>query len=177
MLTDTARFDEYLGILKNRVNQASLELAESADHVAPLGFRENAFTAVALEILEDLGQLQDVELCYLDRRFGRALGKCNAWGVDEDEGQLNVVTTIYTGVEPPRSVNATELATAAARAVRVVQEARKLHHEAMEPASPAFEMMLRLHELQGSVNRLRVVAITDGIAANPSVSGPEQRGT
>ncbi|MXZ19566.1 MAG: AIPR family protein [Gemmatimonadetes bacterium] len=166
MLTDTARFDEYLGILKNRVNQASLELAESADQVAPLGFRENAFTAVALEILEDLGQLQDVELCYLDRRFGRAIGKCNAWGFDKEARQLHVVTTIFNGAEPPGSVNATTLTTAANRAVRVVQEARRVQHERMEPASPTFEMMRRFHELQAEVGRLQVVVITDGIAAS-----------
>ena len=166
MLTDSARFGEYLGILKNRVIQASLELSESADQVAPIGFRENAFTAVALEILEDLGQLQNAELCYLDRRFGRAIGKCNGWCVDEDMGQLNIVTTIFNGTESPRRVNATALTTAAARAARVVLEARAGRHQGMEPASSAFDMMLRLHELQGKVSRLRVVVITDGIAAN-----------
>ena len=166
MLTDSARFDEYLGILKNRVNQASLDLSESADQVAPIGFRENAFTAVALEILEDLGQLQNAELCYLDRRFGRALGKCNGWCVDDDTGQLNIVTTIFNGADPPGNVNATVLTTAAARAAKVVLEARTERHQEMEPASPAFDMMLRFHELQEEVSRLRVVVITDGIAAN-----------
>ena len=129
MLTDSARFDEYLGILKNRVNQASLELSESADQVAPLGFRENAFTAVALETLEDLGQLQNAELCYLHRRFGRAIGKCNAWCVEEDTGQLNIVTTIFKGTAPPGHVNARDLETAAARAARVVLAARTVQHE------------------------------------------------
>ena len=166
MLTDSARFDEYLRILKNRVNQASIELSESADQVAPIGFRENAFTAVALEILEDLGQLQNAELCYLNRRFGRAIGKCNGWCVDEDTGQVNIVTTIFTGAQPPRNVNATVLTTAAARAARVVLGARAEQHQGMEPASPAFDMMLRLHELQGAVRRLRLVVITDGFAAN-----------
>ena len=170
MLTDSARFAEYLGILKNRVIQASLELPESADQVAPIGFRENAFTAVALEILEDLGQLQDAELCYLDRRFGRAIGKCNGWCVDEDTGQLNIVTTVFNGTESPRNVNATALTTAAARAARVVLEARAGRHQGMEPASSTFDMMLRFHELQGEVSRLRVVVITDGIAANPRSS-------
>ena len=177
MLTDSARFDEYIGILKSRVNQASLELSESADQVAPIGFRENAFTAVAMEILEDLGQLQNAELCYLNRRFGRAIGKCNAWCVDEDTGQLNIVTTIFTGAEPPGHVNATVLRTAAARAARVVLEARAKQHEGMEPASPAFDMMLRFHELQGEVSRLRVVVITDGIAANPRSPDPSTVGT
>ena len=167
MLSDSARFHEYLGILKNRVNQASRELSESADQVAPLGFRENAFTAVVLETLEDLGQLQNAELCYLDRRFGRAIGKCNAWCVDEDTGQLNVVTTIFKGAEPLGHVNATDLETAAARAARVVLAARTVQHGGMEPASPTFDMMRRLHELQGEVGRVRVVVITDGIAANP----------
>ena len=167
MLTDSARFDEYLGILKNRVNQASLELSESADQVAPLGFRENAFTAVALETLEDLGQLQNAELCYLHRRFGRAIGKCNAWCVEEDTGQLNIVTTIFKGTAPPGHVNARDLETAAARAARVVLAARTVQHEGMEPASPTFDMMRRFHELRGEVGRFRVVVITDGIAAKP----------
>ena len=166
-MTESSRFYDYIGILKNRVNQAALELDESADAVAPIGFRENAFTAVVLEALEDLGQLQDAELCYLNRQFGRAIGKCNAWSVDEDTGQLNIVTTIFTGEEPPGNVNATVLTTAAGRAARVVLAARAAQHEGMEPASPAFDMMLRFHELQASVRRLRVVVITDGIAAKP----------
>ena len=170
MLTDFPRFDDYIGVLKSRVNQASRELSESSDQVAPTRFRENAFTAVALEILEDLGQLQNAELCYLDRRFGRAIGKCNAWCVEEDTGQLNIVTTVFTGAESPGNVNATALTTAAARAVRVVQEAGAAQHDGMEPASPAFDMMLRLHHLQGEISRLRVVVITDGIAANPRAS-------
>ncbi|MDE2822621.1 MAG: AIPR family protein [Chloroflexota bacterium] len=165
MLTDSPRFEEYIGVFKNRLNQAALELSENADQVAPIGFRENVFTAVALEILEDLGQLQNVELCYLDRRFGRAIGKCNGWGVDEDAAQLNVVTTLFTEAEPPRRVNAAELKTATARAARVVREARKAEQWGMEPASRAFDMMLSLHELRNDVNRLRVVVLTDGIAA------------
>ena len=167
ILTDSAQFDEYVRILKNRVNQASLDLSESADQVAPVSFRENAFTTVVLETLEDLGQLQNVEECYLYRRFGRAIGKCNAWGVDEDTGQLNIVTTIFSGAEPAGNVNATALKIAAIRATRVVLKARAVQHDGMEPASPAFDMMRRLHELQEKVGRLRVVVITDGIAARP----------
>ena len=97
--------------------------------------------------------------------------------MDEDTGQLNIVTTIFKGAEPPGHVNATVLTTVAARAAKVVQEARAAQHEEMEPASPVFDMMLRFHELQGEVSRLRVVVITDGIAANPRSPGSRHRGT
>lgn len=170
MLADSARFDDYIGVLKSRVNQASHELSEDADQAAPIRFRENAFTTVALEILEELGQLQNAELCYFNGRFGRAIGKCNAWCVEEDTGQLNVVTTVFTGAESPGNVNATTVTKAAARAVRVVLGARAGHHEGMEPASPAFDMMLRFHQLKGDTSRLRVVVVTDGIATNPGSS-------
>lgn len=167
MSDDQNRFEEYLAALRSRVSDRCLELAVEGDAVAPAGFREEAFTEVVLEALEDLGQVSGGEICYLERRLGRATGRVNGWNFEADSGQVDLFTTIYRGLETPGNVTATDLGNAVRRAVYVFMEARNGAHAQMEPASAEFDMMQRLNEIWPDVNRVRVIVIADGLAADP----------
>jgi hypothetical protein len=148
------------------VNDRSIEAAEDDTGAVPIGFREEAFTGVVLEMLEDLGQVSGGDICYFERRLGRGIGKLNAWNVDEENGQVDLFTTIYRGLENPASINVTDLSQAIRRAAHVYAEAHSGIHEQMEPASPTYDMMQRLHEVWPSITRLRVIVIADGTAAD-----------
>ncbi|HEX2207518.1 MAG TPA: AIPR family protein [Longimicrobium sp.] len=165
MSTEQDRFAEFLANLRSRVNNRVIEVAEDDSGAVPIGFREEAFTQVALEMLEDLGQISGGEICYFDRRLGRSTGKLNAWNVDEENGQVDLFTTIYRGLETPTTITATDLSQAIRRAAHVYGEAHSGIHEQMEPASPTYDMVQRLHQVWHSITRLRVIVIADGIAA------------
>ncbi len=166
MQTEESQFIEYVAGLRARVNDHCIEATDNEFEVAPVAFHEEGFTAVMLEILEDLGQVANAEVCYFDRKIGRAIGKVNAWGVDEEAAQVELVTTVYRGGDTPGSVTGTELTQAVQRAVRVFLEAGQRYHERMEPASPAFDMMERLCQVYDSTRRLRVIVLADGLAAD-----------
>jgi len=159
-------FEDYLVTLTSRVANQAIEAATDIDDVGVVAFREEAFTEVVLATLEDLGQLTDTQNCYFDRRLGRGIGKVNAWGLDEENGQVTLVTTIFRGLGSPASITRTELNQAIERALRVFSEARRDWFSEMEPASDAFDMMQRLHEVHDQVDRVRIVVIGDGIAAD-----------
>jgi hypothetical protein len=160
------RLFEYLTILRSRVNDRCLELAEETDQVTPVQFREEGFTAVVLEILEDLGQVAGCEQCYVDRRFGRGIGKINAWHLDPETRQLDLVTTIHMGNDVPEGVAGGEISKAVSRAVRIYHEAQHPHFREMEPASPVHDMMHRLNEEWHCIDRVQVVVIVDGFAGD-----------
>jgi len=176
VMSDDPRLDEYLLRLRGEVADAAIEAEEGTDDVGVVSFREDAFTEVILGSLEDHGQVSDVNVCFLERRLGRGFGRVNAWHCDPDNGLVTLVTTIFRGLGDPGSITRTELTQATGRAVRVFLAARKGYHKEMEPASDAFDMMERLHEVSGSVDRVRVVLIGDGFAADPGKVAVEAEG-
>jgi len=159
-------FDDYLSTLISRVANQAIETVTDTDDVGVVAFREEAFTKVILDTLEDLGQLADTQICYFDRRLGRGTGKVNAWGLDEENGQVTLVTTIFRGLGTPVNISRTELIQTIERAFRVFIEARRDWASEMEPASDEFDMMQRLHEVRDQVDRVRIVVIADGYAAD-----------
>lgn len=162
MSIDESRFQEWCDLWSARVREKCVEYADDVDVAVPLSFQEDAFTAVALETLEDLGQVGGAEVSYFDAKMGRSTGKLNAWAVDEDNDQIDIYTTIFAGAESPTRVPASELTRAVDRAIRVYAEARTGYHEQMEPASAAFDMMSRFHQVRHSITRLRVIVLVDG---------------
>jgi hypothetical protein len=164
--TDQDRFQEFLTSLRARVNDQCIEAAEDGTDGVPVGFREEAFTEVIIRLLEDLGQIDAGDVCYFDRSLGNGKAKLNAWYVDEENGQVVLFTTIFRDLQNPSSVTVTELGQAVRRAARVYAEAHSAIHRDMEPASPAYDMMQRLHEVWSSITELRVVVIADGFAAD-----------
>ncbi|CAA9325699.1 MAG: FIG01232333: hypothetical protein [uncultured Gemmatimonadetes bacterium] len=168
MTYEQDRYHEYLNVLRSRVNERSTELI-GADDVASVAFREEAFTSVVVDVLEELGQIASAQVCYFDRRVGRSAAKVNGWSVDEENGEIELITTLFRGLGEPGSVTATELSHAAHRAVRVYDAARNGYHTGMEPASQTYDMMQRLHQVSPEVTRLRVIVIADGNAPNGTV--------
>jgi hypothetical protein len=158
------RFGDFLLRLHGRVNDEAVEAAGVGDSAPGAGFRENVFTEVVLGRLEDLGQVGDTQVCYFDQSTSRGTAKVNAWGYDEDEGQATLVTTIFRGTREPELIPKADLEQSIKRALRVYSAASQQMHSKMEPSSDAFDMMERLHQVQGMVGRLRVIVLTDGFA-------------
>lgn len=149
-----------------------LDRASEMGDAAP----EQAFTSVALELLEDLGQVAGFELCEFDRRLGRSIGKANAWFADEDNERVDLFTTIYA--DQSANIGRKEVVQAVTRAANVYLEARTDYYTTLEPASAQFDMMQRLNEVWPVTDRLRVIVLVNGFATNPGdvdidLGGPE----
>ena len=166
-MSDDPRLNEFLAALRAEVNDAAIEEVQGTDDVASVLFREQAFSQVMVEFLEDHGQLADTELCFVEKYFGRAIGKYNGWHVDVDNGVATVITTIYRGLDGLRSITATELTQVIRRAVRAFEAALDGSHRDMEPATCAYDSMEAFHSTSGEIDRLRVVVLGDGFAADP----------
>jgi len=157
MITEAA---DYRATLETRITEKTHQFDGDFD-VPPTDFRETAFTEVALETLLDLGQVPDIQPCFFSRTIGRYAVKVNGWAVDHESGEIDLVTTLYSGPSGPDLFPPAEIRKAISRAARVVAEAHRGIHNEMEPASPSWDMMQALHQEADSVSRVRVVVLTD----------------
>jgi len=169
-MTEQDRFTEFLNTLRARVNDRCLGTPDDSVSAVPAGFREEAFTEVMLETLEDLGQISGAELCYFERRMGAAIGKVNAWYFDEQNASVDLFATMYRGLGEPTSVTKTDLSNTVARAAHVFTGAQKGFYSQMEPASATYDMMQRFYEVGRSADRVRVIVFVDGISPKAEIS-------
>jgi len=163
--------DEYRANLEARVSARTHEFDGEFD-VPPTEFRETAFTEVALEALLDLGQVPDIQPCFFSRTLGRYAVKVNGWAFEEESGEVDLVTTLYSGRTGLDAIPPAEIRKAVSRAARVVAEAHRGIHKEMEPASPAWDMMQTLYQGSADVSRVRVVVLTD--ATTKDVGGLDE---
>ena len=74
----------FLDVFEDRVRTEALS---ADDHGGDVGLdpREISFASGFLETLEDAGQVSDLEPAYLEKMFGRAKAKANAYGISEPD--------------------------------------------------------------------------------------------
>jgi hypothetical protein len=140
-------------------------IAESAEAKTGL-FRAEAFTEIVSEQLADIGQLGDTEICHVDARAGRYMVRTSAWGLDSEEGRLELVSTIFRDSFANEAVPAREVEKAVRQAANALRGAAEVVRDEMEPSSPVFDMYQKIAEVSGGLSGVRVVVIVDGQAKN-----------
>lgn len=165
-MTVDPQLDMFLAQFRARVADRAIGEVEDTDDVAPLRFREQAFTEVMLEFLEDYGHISDADPCYLERRFGRGIGKFNAWQVDTENGVLTVATTIFRGLGEPRIISAADQVLQIERAARAIESALQGAYREMEPATCGFDAFELIYSRRNEIDRINVVVLADGYAAD-----------
>lgn len=137
-------------------------------------FREQIFTALICEELVEVGATEDVQCCFMDKKYRRGTMKVNAWCVNQDVGKVVLVASLYQP-EQLKTVHRKDLELAIQRAARVFEAALAKYHMEMEPAHDDFIMMQRLAEVGEPTLDLHILILTNGIAAGKveNVSLPE----
>ena len=90
MSTENKELSAFLEQLRARVSDKCSEVTgEPGQEAMTAAFREEGFTQVVLEILEDLGQISGAQPCFFKKSVGRRKVRVNGWNFEEDEAQLD----------------------------------------------------------------------------------------
>lgn len=144
-LTDYAR-DVQQAVLA----EASVEGAEQ--------MRSEVFTRDVIDILVEAGELENALPCHHRERGIEVHG----YGIDDGD-TLNLLTTVYTGDVPPKSVSSTDSSKALQRLLAFWKRCRdEPFHERLEESYDAFDMALHIHESAREIRRVRLFLVTDG---------------
>jgi hypothetical protein len=160
------------------VSFARGELTAGSGNAQPAEFKENAFTERVMEIISEAGAINDGHTCYFRKEVGNRQLKVNGYSVSENEEQLDLVTSIYLDEAVPTMLRMTDVYQVIQRALNFVQLAATNLSDKMEQAHPAHDMADRVKELfsSGSLQRVNVVVLTDGMVREHQVQKPLKLG-
>lgn len=126
------------------------------------GFKENAFTEIVSQDLSGAGIVESPVVCFFETGPANHILKINAYSLPEEETQLDLLCTVYSGGEKPRRVVAKDVDQAYGKLTRAFERAISGHHEEMEPGSDAYAMIHDIWNSREKVDRVRLILITDG---------------
>jgi hypothetical protein len=120
----------------------------------------DAFTATLMEYLSDAGEIEDGEPC-----FHKARGiEVHGYNISEDESTLDVFACIQASeAVPPCTIAKSEFEAVLNRLLGYVSKAFDSYHGQLEPASPVYDMTLRIWEVRERLSQIRCYVVTDGL--------------
>lgn len=135
-------------------------------------FREEVFTQHVLDLLQDIGELDDATTCQYQKRGM----KVNAFSFGEDGQSLNLVVTHCAWDIPPSSISNTILIQIARRGKGFLNQCMSGQHLDMEEADPAFELARRIHREKGEIGRVRIFILTDSLVKDAVIPEENEAG-
>lgn len=150
------------------------ELAAEVEDAVSSGtgsvYSEEEFTRLILDRFGDEGAIENPVVLWQEGQFGRSKYKITGYSMPEDNERLVLVTTVYTGDIPPRSLEHSELVTTCERALKFYECSCKGLHESMDPSNTdAADLARRIFESREKIGVLRLLVITDGLAGFKSI--------
>lgn len=118
----------------------------------------DSFTQAAFDMLSEAGEFEDPLTCY-----HRARGiEVSGYGVDEDEGRLDLFLTIHTNAAPPITVTRQQVDVAFRRMRGFLDWCLSGKFLDLDEASPVFNMAAHIHSVGRQLTQVRLCVITDG---------------
>ena len=151
------------------IRQDVLALAESDEQDMMLF---DSFTQTMFDMLSEVGEFDDPLVCY-----HRARGmEISGYGVDEDEGRIDLFLSIHTNSSPPETVTRQRVEVAFRRLRSFLEWCLSGRHIELEESSPVFDMAAHIHAFRGSLTKVRLCVITDGRTTIESVPQDQNLG-
>ena len=136
-----------------RQDVLALAETESQDHMLA-----DSFTQTVFDILSEAGEFEDPQVCY-----HRALGmEVSGYGIDEDEGRLDLFLSIHTNEVPAKTVTRDRINVAFRRLRSFLDWSLGGRYVDLEESSPVFDMAAHIHASKEDLTQVRLCVITDG---------------
>ncbi len=144
--------------LNEFATQLQQDIISIADTEGIESMRADAFTRYMIDELIEAGELEDGTACYHNGRGFEVSG----YNLDND-GTLNLFTTIYTQAVPPDTVGKGDVEAGFKRLNRFLQKSLDGYYMVIEESSPAFDMAEHIYECRQEIVRVRLYLFTDGL--------------
>lgn len=160
-MQDMREAETFSQILESEVSQRVID--SSLDDSG--SFREEVFSEHVADILSELGETEDMTVCFYEHKTGKGNVRVNGYYVNDSTNKATLLTTIYLP-DPLGSVPKRDIEHAVRCAVRLFEIADIDYCSAMEPATSAYDMLEHLAESSDEISDLDVVVITNGIVSS-----------
>ena len=148
-------FQEPLEDFSENLRQDVIALAETDDHGMMLA---DSFTQTVFDMLSEAGECDDPLVCY-----HRARGiEVSGYGIDEEEGRLDLFLSIHTNQTPPVTVPRRDVGIGFRRLRSFLEWCLDGRYVELEESSPAFDMAAYIYSFKGNLAKVQLCVLTDG---------------
>ena len=142
-------------VFAENLRQDVLALAETAEQDLMLA---DSFTQTVFDMLSEAGEFEDPLVCY-----HRARGmEVSGYGVDEEEGRVDLFLSLHTNTTPPETVTRQRVDVAFRRLRAFLDWCLAGKYVELEESSPVFDMAAHIYGFRSNLNRVRLCVLTDG---------------
>jgi hypothetical protein len=145
-------------------------LVKAGDDTNPQ-MREDVFTELVLELLNEHNEADGAELCY-HAAGGRGripAAKVNAWALSGDGATLDLFVSLYHGNGRADAVPRSAVADYFKLLRGFLRRAREGFHVQLEESHESFEAARRIHESQDTLTTVRLFLLTDGVVKSAAI--------
>ena len=144
-----------LEMFSENLRQDVLALVEDGEQDLMLA---DSFTQIVFDMLSEAGEFEDPLVCY-----HRARGmEVSGYGVDEEEGRVDLFLSVHTNATPPETVTRQRVDVAFRRLRSFLGWCLEGKYIELEESSPVFDMAAHIYEFRSNLTQVRLCVITDG---------------
>jgi len=121
--------------------------------------KDDFFTSIILEYLEDAGEVIDPIMCPF-RSYGLQL---NAYAIAEDKSSLDIFVSILSDSDTPKTVSQAEVDAAIKRAIQLYQKAVNDLYSSFEKDNDTYEFAITVNREKENIRTVRICALTNGL--------------
>lgn len=157
-------------VLKRYAEQVASEINDRTSGLdGEAGYREPAFVRYVTEILEDTGAIEESNVVYCEKPSIRPVVKANGYGFGDNRNELYLFACILGDPGEPHTVPKAKLASAMQHAANLYAQVKKGLHNQVEVASEEYPMLREIYDALGTITRIRVFVMTDGLSTVKSL--------
>ncbi|MBU3188331.1 AIPR family protein [Clostridium bowmanii] len=120
---------------------------------------EDFFTAVMLEYLEEIGEVENAVICPY-----RVLGlQMNGYSISEEFDSVDIYVSIFDENENPQRITRTEIDASLKRAIQLYRKAINDLYASFEKDSDTYGFASAIHKHKNDIKNVRVIALTNGL--------------
>lgn len=120
---------------------------------------EDFLTSIMLEYLQDAGEIDDSVLC----PFRANAMQMNAYVISEDYDNLDIIVSLYSDSETPRTVSGNDVNALFKRGVQLFRRAYNDLYTAFNKDNDTYAFAISIHENRNRLQKVRILALTNGL--------------
>lgn len=140
--------------------------------------REDAFTELVLELLNEHNESDNAEVCYhaTGRRGKIPAAKVNAWALSGDGAVLDLFVALYHGTGRPEPVPRSAVVDHFKLLRGFLRRAREGFHVQLEESHESFEAARRICDAKDALTTVRLFLLTDGVVKSLEIDQEQPPG-
>jgi hypothetical protein len=164
--------------LKETLAEVAAEVADRmTDGGTTYPHEETVFADVVMNHMAEIGMTSDPEVCHFQSKLGNAQLRLTGWALSEDNEQLDLFVSLFSGAPELTSIADADTMNAAKQCVRFLESCVDgTLVKRIDPSNDAYAIAMSLQHAYPDLEQVRIYVLTDRVAKSKNFKSRELAG-